>query len=117
VVEVIQRGQVWVGNLNPSRGKEVGKIRPVLVVQADALTQAGADTIIVLPLTTQFRPGLRRLRIPIPARDRLLADSYVVVEKPRALNPDRLTDGPLATLSAEEMAAVEQSLRGVLGML
>jgi hypothetical protein len=39
VVEVIRRGEVWVGNLNPARGKEVGKVRPVLVIQADALTQ------------------------------------------------------------------------------
>ncbi len=114
---MIRRGQVWVGNLNPTRGKEVGKVRPVLVVQADALTQAGADTIIVLPLTTQFRPRWRRFRVHIPARDRLLVDSQVVIDKPRALDPARLGDGPLTTLTTEEMAAVEQSLRGVLGML
>ncbi len=114
---MIRRGQVWVGNLNPTRGKEVGKVRPVLVVQVDALTEAGADTIIVLPLTTRFRPGWRRFRVPISARDRLLVDSYVVIDKPRGLDPARLGDGPLTTLTAEEMVAVEQSLRGVLGML
>lgn len=114
---MIRRGEVWVGNLNPTRGKEVGKVRPVLVMQANALTQAGADTVIVLPLTTQFRPGMRHFRVPIPARDRLLVDSYVVIDKPRALDPSRLGDGPLITLTDEEMAAVEQSLRGVLGML
>lgn len=100
-------------NLNPTRGK----VRPVLVVQADALTQAGADTLVVLPLTTQFRPGMRRFRVPVPARDRLLVDSYVVIDKPRALDPARLGDGPLTTLTTEEMAVVERSLRGVLGML
>lgn len=105
------------GNLNPSRGSEVGKVRPVLVVQADALTQAGAETVIVLPLTTQFRPGWRRFRVPLPARDRLLVASYVVIDKPRALDPARLGDGPLTLLTAEEMVAVEQALRGVFGML
>ncbi|MDZ7851078.1 MAG: type II toxin-antitoxin system PemK/MazF family toxin [Halomonas sp.] len=113
---MIHRGEVWVGNLNPSRGKEVGKIRPVLVIQADALTQAGAETVIVLPLTTQVRPGWRRFRIPLPARDRLLMASYVVIDKPRALDPARLVDGPLTRLTDEEMTAVEQSLGAVLGM-
>ncbi|QTF91968.1 type II toxin-antitoxin system PemK/MazF family toxin [Halomonas sp. BM-2019] len=116
-MEVIRRGEVWVGNLNPARGRELGKVRPVLVVQTDALTQAGAETVVVLPLTTQLRPGLQRFRVPLPARGRLLVDSYVVFDKPRALDPARLGDGPLTSLTAEEMAAVEQSLRGVLGLL
>ncbi len=95
----------------------MGKIRPVLIVQADALTAGGADTVIVLPLTTQFRTGWRKFRVPITARDRLLVDSYVVIEKPRALDPARLGDGPLTALTGEEMAAVEKSLQGVFGLL
>lgn len=117
MVAVIRRGEVWVGNLNPSRGAEAGKIRPVVVIQADALTEAGADTVIVLPLTTQFRSGWHKFRVPIGVRDRLLVDSCVVIEKPRALDPARFGDGPLTTLTAEEMASVERSLLGVLGML
>ena len=31
----MKRGEVWVANLNPTRGREVGKIRPVLVIQGD----------------------------------------------------------------------------------
>ena len=49
----MKRGEVWVANLNPSRGREVGKVRPVLVIQGDALVEAGSPTIAVLPLTTQ----------------------------------------------------------------
>ena len=29
-----KRGEVWLANLNPRRGTEPGKTRPVLVVQA-----------------------------------------------------------------------------------
>lgn len=114
---MIRRGEIWIGNLNPTRGNELGKIRPVLVVQADALSEAGMDTVVVLPLTTQLRPALKRFRVPIPARDRLLIDSYVAVEKPRALDPARIGDGPLTTLTAQEMASVEQSLLAVLDMV
>lgn len=114
---VIRRGEVWVGNLNPTRGNEVGKIRPVLVIQADELTEAGADTIVVLPLTTRIQPEMKLFRVPIPARGRLLTDSYVAIEKPRALDPLRVGAGPLTTLSDEQMRHVERSLLAVLGML
>ena len=33
----MRRGEVWTANLNPSRGREIGKIRPVLIIQANEL--------------------------------------------------------------------------------
>jgi mRNA-degrading endonuclease toxin of MazEF toxin-antitoxin module len=32
-----ERGEVWLANLNPRRGTEAGKTRPVLIVQTRAL--------------------------------------------------------------------------------
>ena len=34
--------------LNPNQGAEVGKVRPVVVIQADALTEAGLATLLVV---------------------------------------------------------------------
>jgi mRNA interferase MazF len=117
VVALMKRGEVWVGNLNPSRGREIGKVRPVLVVQADELTQTNTPMVVVLPLSTQVYPGFRRWRITLPARDRLLKPCQVITDQPRALDRDRIGDGPLTTLTTEEMAAVEKSLLAVMGML
>jgi len=113
---VIRRGEVWVGNLNPTPGAEIGKIRPVVLLQADELTAAGCETVIVLPLTTQARSGMHRFRVELKARGRLLKDCFVVMEKPRTLDRSRLGEGPLAVLTGEEMAAVERSLKAVLGL-
>jgi len=41
----------------------------------------------------------------------------VMVEHLRPLDRSRFGEGPLSTLTSEEMAAVERSLRVVLGML
>ena len=30
----MRRGEVWVARLNPNQGAEVGKVRPVVVIQA-----------------------------------------------------------------------------------
>jgi len=112
----MQRGEVWVANLNPNRGGEVGKIRPVVIFQEGRLTAAGLPTVIVLPLTTQLRKGLEPLRVPVPARDRLAKDCHVMVEQIRAIDRARIGDGPLTKLSSGEMTALENSLLGVLGM-
>ena len=113
---MMQRGQVWVANLNPPRGQEIGKIRPVLVVQADELTASGSPMVIVLPLTTRVYPAFTRWRITIEPRDRLLKPCQVVIDQPRALDRDRIGEGPLVTLTTGEMEAVTRSLRAVLGM-
>lgn len=112
----MRRGEVWIGNLNPNRGKEAGKIRPVLILQADFLTAQGELTIIVLPLTTQVRKSKEPLHVTIPARDRLRNACQVMPEQPRTLDRARLADGPLTWLTAGEMAAVERSFRAVTGL-
>lgn len=61
--------------------------------------------------------SFKRWRITIEPRDRLLRPCQVVVDQPRALDMERMGDGPLTSLTPEEMAAVEHSLKGVLGLL
>ncbi|MES2386627.1 MAG: type II toxin-antitoxin system PemK/MazF family toxin [Bacteroidota bacterium] len=46
---MIKRGQVWMANLDPGRGTEPGKIRPVVVIQTDFLNQVGHPLYSCLP--------------------------------------------------------------------
>lgn len=112
----MRRGQIWVANLNPNRGREIGKVRPVLVIQADWLSDAQLRTVIVLPLSTAIRPETEPLRIVVPARGGLREDSQVLVDQPRTLDRERLGDGPLATLSRDEMMRVEENFLAVIGV-
>jgi mRNA interferase MazF len=113
---MIRRGEVWVARPNPNQGAEAGKVRPVVVIQADLLTEAGLATVIVVPLTTQQRRGAEGLRVQIHARDRLLRDCWAMAEQPRALDRGRLDEGPLTVLNTGEMAALDLALRGVMGL-
>jgi mRNA interferase MazF len=115
-VALIRRGEVWVARLNPNQGAEVGKVRPVVVIQADLLTDAGIPTVLVVPLTTQMRRGAELLRVLIPARERLVRDSYAMAEQPRALDRARLGEGPLTRLTAEELLKLERALRAVMAL-
>jgi len=117
MVEIIRRGEVWVANLNPNRGRELGKIRPVLIMQADALTESGTPMIVVLPMSTQVYPAFKRWRVTVPARDRLVKDCQVLLDQPHAVDRTRFSEGPLTRLTPQEMASVEKSLLAVIGIL
>jgi mRNA interferase MazF len=112
----MKRGEIWVANLNPSRGREVGKIRPVLIVQADELLSIGSPVVIVLPLTTQIRPESRLWRVTIPARGNLKQTCQIILDQPRTLDRNRLGEGPLTTLTRSELESVEHGLKVALGM-
>lgn len=112
----MKRGEVWLGSLHPTRGMEVGKTRPLLILQADFLTDLGEPTIIVLPLTTQVRASKEPLHVTIAARDQLRQSSQVITEQPRAVDRARLIKGPLTQLTGEEMGAVERSFLAVTGL-
>ncbi len=58
----ISRFQVWLVQLNPTKGKEIHKTRPCVVVSPEEM--ATLSTIIVAPMTTKgfdypFRVGCR----------------------------------------------------------
>jgi mRNA interferase MazF len=112
----MRRGEVWVANLNPDRGAETGKIRPVVILQDDSLLESALGTVMVSPMTTQVRRGVAPLRVPVAARDRLRKDCQVMVDKTRALDRNRFVEGPLTRLTDRELQAVEHSLRALLGL-
>jgi mRNA interferase MazF len=113
----MKRGEVWVANLNSNRGSEVEKIRPVLVLQNNVLTDCGFPTVVVLPMTTQVRKDISTLRISVAARDKLQEDCQIMIDQPRTLDRKRIGQGPLTRLTHSEMEATEKSLMAVLGMM
>lgn len=112
----MKRGEIWIGNLNPNRGAEAGKIRPVMVMEADWSVERPGETVMILPLTTQVAKEKRVMRPILPARAGLHQESQILVDQIRALDRRRLVKGPVAHVDAHEMAAVERSLAELLGL-
>ncbi|MBI5658825.1 MAG: type II toxin-antitoxin system PemK/MazF family toxin [Nitrosomonadales bacterium] len=94
----MRRGEIWAANLNPGRGREIGKIRPVLVLQADELSAIGTPMVVILPITTQVYPDYKNWRILVRARERLMNPRPPILSKPspsrsaarRAISPPTL---------------------------
>ncbi|HBA72638.1 MAG TPA: type II toxin-antitoxin system PemK/MazF family toxin [Geobacter sp.] len=109
-------GEIWLANLNPGRGSEPGKIRPVLILQNQALLDAGHPSTLIIPLTTNLVDNAEPLRLRVVARGDLNKDSDLLVDQLRAIDNKRLIDGPLLRLDAEALGQVYQAVGEVLGM-
>ena len=111
-----ERGEIWVADLNPRRGTEPGKTRPVLIVQAQALLDAGHPSTLVAPLTTRLVDDAEPLRSRVSAGGDLQRDSDALIDQLRAIDNRRLVRGPLTRLGPREMAQVGQALLEVLDL-
>ena len=112
----LEHGAVWLADLNPQRGTEPGKTRPVLIIQNQALLDAGHPSTLVIPLTTRLIEDAAPLRLRLSARDRMDRDSDLLIDQIRAIDNQRLVTGPLTLLGAEEMSRIYPAILEVMGI-
>ena len=87
----IERGWFYLADLNPGRGTEPGKRRPVLVIQTDLLNQHGHPSTIIVPITTNIQDEAAPLRVRIKAgSDGFQVDSDLMIDQIRAIDNKRL---------------------------
>jgi len=94
-----------------------GRAQAALRLAAEALASDAGACAEAREMAADFLMAENEaLRVPIPARDRLLRECWAMAEQPRAQDRNRIGEAPLTRLSAEEMAALEQALRAALGL-
>lgn len=109
-------GEIWLSNLNSGRGKEPGKVRPVLIVQGQALLDAKHPSTLIVPMNTQLTEDAEPLRLRVVAHGRLEADSDLLIDQLRAIDNRRLIDGPLLLCDSELMMRVYAAMRDTMEM-
>jgi mRNA interferase MazF len=114
---MLNRGEVWMADLNPRRGTEPGKKRPVLVVQSQDLLNVGHPSTLVVPLTTSLIDDAEPIRIRVAATGRLRRNSDLLMDQLRAIDNRRLVEGPLTRLEQALMGRVDVALREVLDLV
>jgi mRNA interferase MazF len=110
------RGEVWLADLNPPRGTEPGKTRPVLIVQSQVLLDAGHPSTLIVPLTTKLIEDAEPLRLRVGPSGKLTRKSDLLIDQLRAIDNRRLAGGPLTRLGEPLMARIGQALQEVLGL-
>ena len=106
VVAVVKRGDVFLIDLTPTRGREIRKTRPCVVVSPDELN-AHLQTYIVAPLTT----GGHRYPFRVQCRFGGKA-GHVILDQIRTVDRERLVRrrGKLTATRLQKVLGVLQQM-------
>lgn len=110
----IKQFEIWIADLEPQRGTETGKIRPVLIVQTNLLKDHPSS--VICPITTNIAPESEILRVHIKkGTANLKSDSDVMVDQIRAIDNRRLTT-KVGELPRDLQEKVKENIKIVLDL-
>jgi mRNA interferase MazF len=109
----IKQYDIWLADLNPTKGTEPGKTRPVVIVQTDLLNDTHLSTVIC-PITTNVQPEAELLRVHLK-RGQLDRLSDILVDQIRAVDNRRLIKR-LGKLTFEQIEKLKSNITIVLDL-
>jgi mRNA interferase MazF len=112
----VERGEIWLADLNPIRGSEQAGTRPVLIFQNDTINRFTA-TFLAIPLTSNLRRAALPSCILIPqAEGGLAQDSVALCHQLRVMDKSRLLR-KLGKVSSQTLSSVEVCVMFTTGIL
>lgn len=106
------RGDVWLVDLNPTKGHERSGVGPGLVISTDVFNHGPAGLVVLLPLTTRDRGVPLHVRID-PPEGGLRERSFVKCDDVRSVDKERLVSR-WGTVSSTTVEVVEDRIRILL---
>ena len=99
---VVKRFEVSLVNLDPTKGSEIQKTRPCLIISPDEMNNHSA-TVIVAPMTTKGRVYPTRVNCQFEGKD-----GQIVLDQIRAVDKNRLVKklGKISINTQKEVLAV-----------
>ena len=110
----IKQFDIWIADLEPQRGTETGKVRPVLIVQTNLLRDH--PSTIVCPVTTNVAPESDILRVHLKKGTAILkSESDIMIDQIRAIDNRRLTN-KVGELPQDLQQKVKENIKIVLDL-
>jgi mRNA interferase MazF len=109
----IKQYDIWLADLNPSRGTEPGKTRPVVIIQTNLLNDIHSSTI-VCPITTNIHTEVYLLRVHLK-KGQLDKLSDVLVDQIRAIDNKRFIK-KVGQLNKDQIIKIKDNIRIVLDL-
>jgi mRNA interferase MazF len=111
----IKQFDIWIADLEPQRGTETGKVRPVLVVQTNLLNNEHPSTI-VCPVTTNVEKDSNILRVHVrKGIANLKIESDIMIDQIRAIDNRRLLN-KIGELTKELQLKVKENIKIIIDL-
>jgi mRNA interferase MazF len=111
----IKQFDIWIADLEPQRGTETGKVRPVIIVQTNLLNNEHPSSI-VCPITTNVQKDSEILRVHIKkGTSNFKVDSDIMIDQIRAIDNRSLVN-KIGELTKELQTKVKDNIKIVLDL-
>jgi len=111
----INQYDIWLANLNPQKGTEPGKVRPVVVIQSNILNEVGHPSTIVCPITTNTVIEAKILRVLLDNIEELDKPSHILVDQIRAIDNRRLLE-KIGRIDQNSISLLKKNVKTVLDL-
>ena len=111
----MKRGEIWIASLDPKKGNEVGKQRPVLVLQTDLLNDVKHPTVIIAPISSQAQ-ATNILRFRIENTGLHKGEGYVLIDQVRTIDAALRLKKRIGKLKLAEVQEISVLLKQVLDL-
>ena len=112
---IINRGDIFLADLNPAKGKEMSKTRPVLVISND-INNIYSDTITVLPISSFKKGKVFSFEVFLDSKDSCLPkDSLIKANQIRTISKVRMVQKK-GTINENIMEQAEKAVCVHLGI-
>ena len=106
----MKRGEIYFAALDPTRGSEIQKTRPVIIVSNDAANRA-SSLVTVLPLTSNMT-HVHPFEVKLGARETgLTKDSKAMAQQVRTIDKTRLGSVRRGVAPIGKMRQIDDALR------
>jgi mRNA interferase MazF len=112
----VKRGEVYYANLEPARGSETGKTRPVVVIQNDIGNAYSPTTIVAVITGYSEKKASYPICVPVGIEQGLKKASIINLAQLRTIDKRRLIAPRVASLPAAVMSEVDQALKYSLSL-
>ena len=106
----MKRGEIWWVDLEPTRGCEIKKTRPGVILTVDALNKA-RRTVVIVPLSSSAQPR-PPIVISTPSAG---GRSVAVCDQVRAVDKERLVE-KIGELSKSDLMGITSGIKQILGL-
>jgi mRNA interferase MazF len=108
----MQKGEIWLADLNPILGTEQSGQRPVVIISGNAMN-SHFDMVITCPLSSKIKNFIGNVILEPSPTNGLTQKSEILVFQIRSISKVRLTKY-VGIITNDQMEKIEENLNKIL---
>jgi mRNA interferase MazF len=109
----MKQGEIWVATLEPKKGAEVGKQRPIIIAQTDLLNDVEHPTVLIFPVSSKVQKE-NALRYKVINSCFTKGIGFVLIDQLRAIDVQLRLKRKIGSLKDSEILELKKLIIQVL---